>query len=399
MHHLTGNSNIVELKELYEDRNAVYLVMELCAGGELFDRILKRGFYSEKCAAEVFREVVRLICQCHGLGVMHRDLKPENFLFLTAQEDSVLKATDFGLSTFFKPGDVFTELVGSAYYVAPEVLRKCYGPEADIWSAGVILYILLTGVPPFWADNEQGIFEAILKGDIDYTCDPWPSISSSAKDLVNKLLQADPKQRLTAVEILKHPWIKEGGDATDQPMDVTVLSRMRRFIVMNKLKKVALKVVAENLSEEEIIGLKEMFRSMDTDNSGTITLSELKDGLRKWGAKLSDSEATQLMESADVDGNGTIDYIEFITATMHMNRMEKEDRIYKSFLYFDKDNSGYITLEELKQTLEQYNMFDEQKIKNILSEVDTDCDGRINYEEFVAMMRSDNQDLFPNRKL
>ncbi|XP_020252733.1 calcium-dependent protein kinase 15-like [Asparagus officinalis] len=366
--------------------------MEACEGGELFERIIERKFYSEKRAAGICREIVTVVRDCHCLGVMHRDLKPENFLFLSKEEDSPLKATDFGLSTFFKPGDLFKELVGSAYYVAPEVLRRLYGPEADIWSAGVILYILLTGVPPFWADNEKGIFEAILRGNIDYTSDPWPSISSSAKDLVNKMLQADPTKRLSAVEILKHPWIREDGDASDEPMDITVIGRMRKFRAMNKLKKVALKVIAENLSEEEIIGLKEMFKSMDTDGNGTITFDELKAGLYKWGTKLSDSEVRQLLESADVDGNGTIDYIEFITATMHMNRMEREDRLYKAFLYFDKDNSGYVTMDELKQVLEQYNMRDEQKIKEIISEVDVDHDGKINYDEFVAMMRKNNQE-------
>ncbi|KAK0588065.1 hypothetical protein LWI29_033803 [Acer saccharum] len=140
---------------------------------------------------------------------------------------------------------------------------------------------------------------------------------------------------------------------------------------MNKLKKVALKVIAENLSEEEIMGLKEIFKSMDTDNSGTITYEELKAGLPKLGTRLSESEIRQLMEAADVDGNGTIDYIEFITATMHMNRMEREEHLYKAFEYFGKDRNGYITMEELEHTLKKYNMGDEKPIKEIIAEVDT----------------------------
>eukprot|EP00262_Sarcandra_glabra_P017117 TRINITY_DN576_c0_g1_i1.p1 TRINITY_DN576_c0_g1~~TRINITY_DN576_c0_g1_i1.p1 ORF type:complete len:517 (-),score=74.47 TRINITY_DN576_c0_g1_i1:374-1924(-) len=398
MHHLTGHRNIVELKGAYEDRHSVNLVMELCAGGELFDRIIAKGHYSERAAAALCREIVTVVHNCHSMGVMHRDLKPENFLFLNEDDDSPLKATDFGLSVFFKPGEVFKDLVGSAYYVAPEVLRHHYGAEADIWSAGVILYILLSGVPPFWAENEQGIFDAVLHGHIDFSSDPWPSISSGAKELVKKMLRADPKERLSAVEILNHPWVREDGDASDKPIDITVLSRMKQFRAMNKLKKVALKVIAENLSEEEIIGLKEMFKSMDTDNSGTITFEELKAGLPKLGTKLSESEVRQLMEAADVDGNGTIDYIEFITATMHMNRMEKEDHLFTAFEYFDKDKSGYITMEELEQALKKYNMGDEKTIKEIIAEVDTDHDGRINYDEFVAMMRKGSQEMVPNRR-
>ncbi|CAL1375203.1 unnamed protein product [Linum trigynum] len=398
MHHLTGHRNIVELKGAYEDRHSVNLVMELCAGGELFDRIIAKGHYSERAAAGLCRQMVTVVHNCHCMGVMHRDLKPENFLFLSTAEESPLKATDFGLSVFFKPGDVFKDLVGSAYYVAPEVLRRSYGAEADIWSAGVILYILLSGVPPFWGETEQAIFDAVLHGHIDFSSEPWPSISSSGKDLVKKMLRADPKERLSAVEVLNHPWMREDGDASDKPIDIAVLSRMKQFRAMNKLKKVALKVIAENLSEEEIMGLREMFKSMDTDNSGTITYEELRAGLPKLGTKLSESEVRQLMEAADVDGNGTIDYIEFITATMHLNRMEREDHLYKAFEYFDKDKSGYITMEELEHALKQYNMGDPKTMKEIIAEVDTDNDGRINYDEFAAMMRKGSPELVPNRR-
>ncbi|KAJ7010560.1 calcium-dependent protein kinase 1-like [Populus alba x Populus x berolinensis] len=181
MHHLTGHRNVVELKGAYEDRHSVNLIMELCEGGELFDRILTKGHYSERAAANLCRQIVTVVHNCHTMGVIHRDLKPENFLFLR---------------------DVFKDLVGSAYYVAPEVLRRNYGAEVDIWSAGVILYILLSGVPPFWGETEQAIFDSILRGHIDFSSAPWPSITSSAKDLVKQMLRADPKERLSAVEVL-----------------------------------------------------------------------------------------------------------------------------------------------------------------------------------------------------
>ncbi|XP_022753703.1 calcium-dependent protein kinase 17-like [Durio zibethinus] len=398
MHHLTGQPNIVELKGAYEDKHSVHLVMELCAGGELFDRIIAKGHYTERAAASLLRIIVQIVHTCHSMGVIHRDLKPENFLLLNKEENSPLKATDFGLSVFYKPGDVFKDIVGSAYYIAPEVLKRKYGPEADIWSIGVMLYILLSGVPPFWAESEHGIFNSILRGHIDFTTDPWPSISPQAKDLVRKMLNSDPKQRLTAIQVLSHPWIKEDGEAPDTPLDNAVLSRLKQFKAMNKFKKVALRVIAGCLSEEEIMGLKEMFRGMDTDNSGTITLEELKQGLAKQGTKLSEYEVKQLMEAADADGNGTIDYDEFITATMHMNRMDREEHLYHAFQHFDKDNSGYITTEELEQALREYGMHDGRDIKEILSEVDSDNDGRINYDEFVAMMRKGNPEANPKKR-
>ncbi|KAH9310566.1 hypothetical protein KI387_025601, partial [Taxus chinensis] len=398
MYHLTGQPNIVELQGAYEDKHSVNLVMELCAGGELFDRIIAKGHYSERAAASLCRTMVKVVHTCHSMGVIHRDLKPENFLLLNKDENSPLKATDFGLSVFFKPGELFRDIVGSAYYVAPEVLRRNYGPEIDIWSAGVILYILLSGVPPFWAETEQGIFDSILRGYTDYASDPWPSISSAAKDLVKNMLNQDPKKRLTALQVLNHPWVREDGEAPDKPLDSAVLIRMKQFRAMNNLKKVALKVIAENLSEEEIMGLKEMFKSMDTDNSGTVTFEELKTGLARLGSKISESEVRQLMNAADVDGNGTIDYLEFITATVHMNRMDKEDHIYSAFQYFDKDNSGYITKEELEQAMKKYGLGDEETIRDIIDEVDTDNDGRINYDEFAAMMRKGHQDANGNRR-
>ncbi|KAJ8490517.1 hypothetical protein OPV22_012238 [Ensete ventricosum] len=389
MHHLSGHKNVVTIKGAYEDPLYVHIVMELCEGGELFDRIIQRGHYSERKAAELTRIIVGVVEACHSLGVMHRDLKPENFLLANRDDDSSLKAIDFGLSVFFKPGQIFTDVVGSPYYVAPEVLCKHYGPEADVWTAGVILYILLSGVPPFWAETQQGIFDAVLKGVIDFDSEPWPMISDSAKDLIRKMLCSRPSDRLTAHEVLCHPWICENGVAPDQALDPAVLSRLKQFSAMNKLKKMALRVIAESLSEEEIAGLREMFQAMDTDNSGAITFDELKEGLRRYGSNLKESEIRALMDAADVDNSGTIDYGEFVAATIHLNKLEREEHLVAAFSYFDKDGSGYITVDELQQACKDHNMTDVQ-IDDIIREVDQDNDGRIDYGEFVAMMQKGN---------
>ncbi|CAA0822558.1 Calcium-dependent protein kinase 2 [Striga hermonthica] len=396
MHHLSGNPSVVSIKGAYEDSVAVHVVMELCAGGELFERIVKRGHYTEKKAAELARTVVGFIETCHSLGVMHRDLKPENFLFVGEEEDSPLKAIDFGLSVFFRPGETFSDIVGSPYYVAPEVLLQSYGPEADVWSAGVIIFILLSGVPPFWGESEQEIFEEVLRGDIDFTSDPWPTISESAKDLVKKMLVRDPKKRLTAHQVLCHPWVHVDGVAPDKPLDSAVLSRLTQFSAMDKLKKMALRVIAESLSEEEIAGLKEMFKMIDTDNSGYITFEELKAGLKRYGSNLNESEIHDLMNAADVDNSGTIDYGEFIAATLHLNKIEKEDHLFRAFSYFDKDGSGYITQDELQKAFQEFGIEDSH-LEEVIREADQDNDGRIDYNEFVAMMQKGNGD-FGNKR-
>ncbi|KAI8553865.1 hypothetical protein RHMOL_Rhmol05G0048900 [Rhododendron molle] len=389
MHHLAGHKNIVTIKGAYEDPLYVHIVMELCGGGELFDRIIQRGHYSERNAAQLTKIIVGVVEACHSLGVMHRDLKPENFLLVNRDDDFSLKAIDFGLSVFFKPGQVFTDVVGSPYYVAPEVLLKHYGPEADVWTAGVILYILLSGVPPFWAETQQGIFDAVLKGHIDFDSEPWPIISDSAKDLIRKMLCSRPSERLTAHAVLCHPWICENGVAPDRALDPAVLSRLKQFSAMNKLKKMALRVIAESLSEEEIAGLREMFTAMDTDNSGAITFDELKAGLRKYGSTLKDTEIRDLMDAADVDHSGTIDYGEFIAATVHLNKLEREEHLMAAFRYFDRDGSGSITVDELQQAWAEHNMTD-VFLDDIIREVDLDNDGTIDYQEFVTMMQKGN---------
>ncbi|KAL3845613.1 hypothetical protein ACJIZ3_003016 [Penstemon smallii] len=389
MHHLSEHSNVVRIKGAYEDNVFVHLVMELCAGGELFDRIVKKGHYSEKEAARLMKTIVSVVEACHSLGVMHRDLKPENFLFDTTDEDAKLKATDFGLSVFYKPGQYLSDVVGSPYYVAPEVLHKYYGPESDVWSAGVILYILLSGVPPFWAETDNGIFKQILKGKIDFESEPWPHISDSAKDLVRKMLERDPRSRISAPEALCHPWIVDDTVAPDRPLGSAVLSRLKQFCAMNKLKKMALRVIAERLSEEEIGGLGQLFKMIDTDSSGTITYEELKQGLRRVGSDLMESEIKALMDAADIDNSGTIDYGEFLAATLHMNKMEREENLLAAFSYFDKDGSGYITIDELQNACKEFGL-GEVHLDDIISEIDIDNDGRIDYGEFATMMRKGN---------
>ncbi|KAI3924605.1 hypothetical protein MKW92_029472 [Papaver armeniacum] len=350
MKHMPQHPNIVTLKDTYEDDNAVHLVMELCEGGELFDRIVAR--------------------MCHKHGVMHRDLKPENFLFANKKETSPLKAIDFGLSIFFKPGERFTEIVGSPYYMAPEVLKRNYGPEVDVWSAGVILYILLCGVPPFWAD-------------------PWPKVSDNAKDLVKRMLDPDPKKHLSAQEVLDHPWLQNAHKAPNVSLGETVKSRLKQFSMLNKFKKRALRVVAEHLSVEEVADIIEAFDMMDINNNGKITLLELKAGLHKIGHQISYSDLQILMEVADVDGDGCLDYGEFVAVAVHFRKIGNDEHLHKAFSFFDQNKSGYIEIEELRIALaDEVDPNNDEVINAIIRDVDTDKDGKISYEEFAAMMKA-----------
>ncbi|KAG7012210.1 Calcium-dependent protein kinase 10 [Cucurbita argyrosperma subsp. argyrosperma] len=351
MSNLPEHPNIVKLKATYEDSKNVHLVMELCAGGELFDRIVAKGHYTERAAANVARTIAEVVRMCHANGVMHRDLKPENFLYANKKEHSPLKAIDFGLSVFFKPGEKFTEIVGSPYYMAPEVLKRNYGPEVDLWSAGVILYILLCGVPPFWAETEQGVALAILRGVLDFKREPWPHISESAKSLVQQMLEPDPKKRLTAQQVLDHPWLQNAKKAPNVPLGDIVRMRLKQFSVMNRFKKKALRVIAEHLSVEEVEVIRDMFSLMDTDNDGKVSFEELKAGLKKVGSQLGEPEMKMLMEV----------------------RMENDEHFRRAFMFFDKNESGFIELDELRKALaDEASETDSDVLNEIMREVDTD---------------------------
>ncbi|CAN6357975.1 unnamed protein product [Urochloa humidicola] len=386
MRSLPEHASVVRLREAFEDADAVHLVMEVCEGGELFDRIVSRGHYTERAAAGVIRTIMEVVLHCHKHGVMHRDLKPENFLYANTSENSPLKVIDFGLSVCFKPGDRFSEIVGSPYYMAPEVLKRNYGQEIDIWSAGVILYILLCGVPPFWAETDEGIAQAIIRSNIDFEREPWPKVSDNAKDLVRKMLDPSAYSRLTAQQVLEHPWIQNASAAPNIPLGEAVRSRLKQFTVMNKFKKKALLMVADYLPAEELEAIKELFHMLDTNKDGHLTIEELRKGLQSIGHNVHDTDVDMLMEAADIDGNGTLDCKEFVTVSIYLKKIRSEDHLPKLFSYFDKNGSGYIEMEELKDALSPRG--DQKAIDDIILDVDKDKDGKISYEEFELMMKA-----------
>ncbi|CAA7391833.1 unnamed protein product [Spirodela intermedia] len=202
MSRLSGHPHVVELKAVYEEERYVHLVMELCAGGELFHLLEKRGRFSEPQARILFQHLMEVVMFCHDKGIVHRDLKPENILLATDSPSSPIKLADFGLATFIEPGKNLYGTVGSPFYIAPEVLGGGYNQAADIWSAGVILYILLSGMPPFWAKTKSGIFDAVRAAKLWFPSNHWGHISPSAKDLITGMLRKDPAQRLTAAQVL-----------------------------------------------------------------------------------------------------------------------------------------------------------------------------------------------------
>ncbi|KAG0628379.1 hypothetical protein M758_1G022600 [Ceratodon purpureus] len=346
---LSEQKSIVQFYAAFEDDDLVYIVMELCEGGELLDRILakKDKRYTEKDAVKIVSQMLNIAAQCHVNGVVHRDLKPENFLFETSKEDSPLKVVDFGLSDFIKPGQRFRDVVGSAYYVAPEVLHRNSGPESDVWSIGVITYILLCGRRPFWAKSEAGIFNEVLKKKPEFREKPWPTISLAAKDFVQKLLVKDPHLRLTAAQALSHPWVHQARD--------DVLSNLRKFVKYSRLKQFAHRALASVLEPEEILFLRNEFDTMDAKKNGVLTMEEIRDAVRKdtpWTEK--SHEELEIFQAVDCNANGVVEFDEFVAATLHVQLLQQihpikwQLRSIAAFSKIDIDGDGYINADDLK---------------------------------------------------
>ncbi|XP_063626025.1 calcium/calmodulin-dependent protein kinase type 1 [Cydia splendana] len=231
-----SHPNIVQLLETYEDKNKVYLVMELVTGGELFDRIVEKGSYTEKDASNLMRQVLEAVDYMHSQGVVHRDLKPENLLYYSADEDSKIMISDFGLSKIEDSG-IMATACGTPGYVAPEVLaQKPYGKAVDVWSIGVISYILLCGYPPFYDEKDENLFAQILKGDFEFDSPYWDDISESAKDFIRHLMCVDVDKRYTCRQALAHPWIS-GNEASSKNIHGTVSEQLKKNFAKSRWKQ------------------------------------------------------------------------------------------------------------------------------------------------------------------
>nr|XP_033776910.1 calcium/calmodulin-dependent protein kinase type 1B [Geotrypetes seraphini]XP_033776919.1 calcium/calmodulin-dependent protein kinase type 1B [Geotrypetes seraphini]XP_033776927.1 calcium/calmodulin-dependent protein kinase type 1B [Geotrypetes seraphini]XP_033776935.1 calcium/calmodulin-dependent protein kinase type 1B [Geotrypetes seraphini] len=230
------HQNIVTLEDIYESPTHLYLVMELVTGGELFDRIIERGYYTEKDASQLIKQVLDAVQYLHDRGIVHRDLKPENLLYATPFEDSKIMISDFGLSKIEDSG-VMATACGTPGYVAPELLeQKPYGKAVDIWAMGVISYILLCGYPPFYDENDSELFNQILKAEYEFDSPYWDDISDSAKDFIRHLLERDPEKRLSCEQALQHPWIS-GDTALERDIHGSVSEQIQKNFARSQWKR------------------------------------------------------------------------------------------------------------------------------------------------------------------
>ncbi|KAJ9185005.1 hypothetical protein P3X46_004685 [Hevea brasiliensis] len=385
---LTGHKNLAQFYDAYEDDENVYVVMELCKGGELLDRILSRGGkYSEDDAKTVMVQILSVVAYCHLQGVVHRDLKPENFLFITEEENSPLKAIDFGLSDYVKPDERLNDIVGSAYYVAPEVLHRQYGTEADMWSIGVIAYILLCGSRPFWARTESGIFRAVLKADPIFDDAPWTSLSPEAIDFVKRLLNKDYRKRLTAAQALSHPWLANH-HGVKIPLDMIVYKLVKAYICSSSLRKSALGALAKTLTVNQLAYLREQFMLLGPSKNGFISMSNFKTAvIRNSTDAVKDSRVLDYVSMVGSIQYRKLDFEEFCAAAISVHQLEGmdcwEQHARLAYELFEKNGNRPIMIEELASEL---GLSPSVPVHVVLQDWIRHEDGKLSFLGFVRLL-------------
>lgn len=391
---MLDHPNIIKLYETFEDSRNVYLVMELCTGGELFDKIIEAGNFSEIDAAILLQQIIRALYYMHERSVCHRDLKPENFLFQSRGPiaENTLKIIDFGLSCYFMPNEKLRSKAGTPYYVAPQVLAGEYDQSSDMWSCGVIMYVLLCGYPPFHGDTDAEVLKKVRQGNFTFKFSHWKHVTEDAKDLIRCMLKMDPSQRFTAEQALKHPWIQGKAPKATPGLSLQTdfVDHLRNFQSANHLKKAALQIIAGQLSEKQIKAMRDTFVALDANGDGLLTTAEIKVGLKNGGLEELPIDLNQIVEDMDSNGSGVIDYTEFLAATLEKKLYLQEDVCWKAFATFDQNGDGQISLEELKQVLQSDSVEEAlgaECIAELMQEVDANGDGTIDFNEFMAMMR------------
>lgn len=386
--------NIIKMYEYYESKNNFYVIMEECSGGELFDKIIehidKEEMYSEREAAEIISQIMSAIEYCHSKGICHRDIKPENILCLQKEGDieNHLKVIDFGLSQETSVQQILKSKVGTAYYVSPEILSGNYTSKCDIWSTGVILYVLLSGDPPFNGPSDDVIYSKIRKMKFEFPSHKWKKISNEAKDLILHMLVPE-NERYTASQVLAHPWFNIMKKKELQNLNFNP-KHFKEFFCLNKLQKAVSVFIASRLNDNEISDLRESFKAFDLNKDGEINYSEFVEGLKNLKSDLvKDEKIASYFSAIDTDKNGRIGYTEFLAACLSKKHLLKEEKLFEAFSSFDKDHNGKITKDEIMSVL-KLEAKDDNYVKEIMKQADKNSDEIIDYKEFLELMRSTN---------
>jgi len=401
---------ITRLLEVYENEHSLYLVMEYCGGGELYHRLAAKKTFTESVAAETTSQMLLSIGYLHNNNVVHRDLKLENWLYETEEQDSKLKLIDFGFSKVFDKHTKMHQSCGSVAYVAPEVLRRSYsGGNCDMWSLGVIVFMLLSGYPPFYGRTEEKMILLIEQGRYHMRNERWDRISESAKDFVRKLLEMDENRRLTADQALRHPWIRASlhpdrglnNNASCLLTGESMIQGLRQYALASHLKRAVLCTIAFTLDSSEIADVRELFLSLDKSQSGTISLVDFRDAMKGSDLAISTEEIRRTFHCLDHACHGCIEYSQFVAAFLQcsekIHSQQFDGLVRDAFDKFDTDHTGFLTAKNLEEVLGE--KFENTPVREIMKETTESCSGGglgrttkekevIFYDEFVEHIKS-----------
>mmetsp|Transcript_12938 Transcript_12938/g.18885 ORF Transcript_12938/g.18885 Transcript_12938/m.18885 type:complete len:496 (+) Transcript_12938:3-1490(+) len=376
--------NIIKLYEVYEDDKFLHIVMESCSGKELYDKIVKKGRFNEKQAASIMYKLFHAINHMHSKGFAHRDLKPENVLFESTREDSELKLVDFGLAKSLKPGVPMSTMVGTPFYIAPEIIKGNYGLECDVWSLGVIMYTLLAGYQPFRGERNQ-VVKLIRRGKYSLNEPELAKVSKEGKDLIKNLLVLDVKKRFTAAQALEHPWFQINNQ--QRGIDPKVLNKLKNFKSGNKLITELLLIILNYLPSSDTKELMQTFMSIDTNFDGKLSSEELNSALASTGIKFNQQDLKGIFDQTDFDKDGTISYQEFISATADKQQLLEEKNLSAAFEYVDLGNKGYLTQEDLRFMFEKRGKeVAIEEIQAIFTTYSLKTPNQIDYQEFKQVI-------------
>ena len=385
----TDHPNIIKLYETFEDKRHLYFIMEECTGGELFQRLAinayKNKMYTEKDAAKLIKQILEAVNYLHCHGICHRDLKPENILLSSMSEFSQLKLIDFGLSKVLETlDDKMKGEVGTLYYMAPEVILGDYNEKCDVWSCGVILYIMLSGNPPFFSKNDKNLKEKICKMEYNFDFPAFSKVSEDAKDLIRKIF-VKSDLRPTISDILNSTWVKENApNASTESLNID-WHRIVKYSNLNLFQKSIISFRAFHMSTTEAQEYINIFKLIDENSDGVLTLEEIEKGIKhcKFNFKLDEDDVVKLFNNMDIDKNGFVNYTEFISALIDYEKNIQLEHLVACFQNYDEDRSGKINFLEFCRILRPQNEEEKKELRQLYDKYDDNGDGEIDIDEFI----------------
>ena len=375
--------NIIKIYEFFEDSKFMYIIMELAQDGELFDKIENVHHFSERKAAEIFLQILSGVNYLHKNNIVHRDLKPENILF----DNEILKIVDFGTSKVYTQKKKMNECHGTPYYIAPEVLNESYDEKCDVWSCGVILYILLSGMPPFNGKDDDEILNAVMKGKYTLDISEFRKVSNQAKNFIKKLLTYNPKDRITIQQAIDDEWFSIVKTKEEVVLNGSVLNNLKTFNTKNKMQQsIYFFLVNHMASKEEKKELTKTFKALDINNDGVLSKDELLAGFKRINTNMTENDINEIIDRIDNNKSKEIDYSEFIAAAINRKNLLSEEKMQTCFNIFDKDKSGKISVTELKEMLQGNNVVEDNVWQDLMQQADRNGDGELEYEEFKELL-------------